>query len=568
MLETRSTCPYCGVGCGVIIESQGNDITGVRGDPDHPANFGRLCTKGRALHLTASAPVTRQTRLLHPMRREHRNEAPKRTSWDSALNFASESFAQIIREHGPDAVGFYISGQLLTEDYYAFNKLAKGLIGTNNIDSNSRLCMSSAVAGYKQTLGADAPPTCYHDVEHAGCIFIVGNNTAYAHPILFRRIEDAKAANPALTIIYADPRRTDTAEIADLYLPLQPGTDVMLFNGMLHLMLWEGWLDAAFIAGHTRGFDALKATVRDCTPDLVAQTCGIKKDDLFAAAKLFATGATGDFVHRAATLSLYCQGLNQSSSGTAKNAALINLHLATGQIGKPGAGPFSLTGQPNAMGGREVGGMANLMSGHRDLANAAHRAEVAALWGVPSVPSAPGKTAVEMFQAAADGKIKALWIACTNPAQSMPDQTTVRRALERAELVIVQEAFATAATCAYADLLLPATTWGEKTGTVTNSERRISRVQPAVAAPGEARHDWSIAVDFARRLEALLPAPALLPPPLEEGWVEGSTVSTASQPHPLPTGQGARPCSITPAPNRSGTSTANQRAAAIWISPA
>ncbi|MBA3594331.1 MAG: molybdopterin-dependent oxidoreductase [Polaromonas sp.] len=497
MTETRSTCPYCGVGCGVIIESQGDEITGVRGDPTHPANFGRLCTKGSTLHLTASSIVTRQTRLLHPMRREHRGEPAQRVSWDSALDFASEGFANIIRQHGPDSVGFYISGQLLTEDYYVFNKLAKGLIGTNNVDTNSRLCMSSAVAGYKQTLGADAPPSCYDDVNHAQCIFIVGSNTAYAHPILFRRIEDAKAANPAMKIIFCDPRRTDTAGIADLYLPIQPGTDVSLFNGMLHIMLWEGWTQPAYIAEHTNGFDALKTTVRDYTPDLVADTCGIKKEDLFTAARLFATSA--------ATLSLYCQGLNQSSSGTAKNAALINLHLATAQIGKPGAGPFSLTGQPNAMGGREVGGLANLLSAHRDLANPQHRAEVAALWGIPSVPDKLGKTAVEMFQAAADGEIKALWIACTNPAQSMPDQATVRRALERAELVVVQEAFATTSTCDYADLLLPATTWGEKTGTVTNSERRISRVRPAVSAPGETRHDWSIAVAFAQRLEKLLP---------------------------------------------------------------
>ncbi len=495
--ETKSTCPYCGVGCGVIIESQGDEITGVRGDPDHPANFGRLCTKGSTLHLTASNSVTRQTRLLHPMRREHRDGPARRISWHSALDFAGESFAQIIREHGPDAVGFYISGQLLTEDYYVFNKLAKGLIGTNNVDTNSRLCMSSAVAGYKQTLGADAPPSCYDDVNHAQCIFIVGSNTAYAHPVLFRRIEDAKAANPAMKIIFCDPRRTDTAGIADLYLPIQPGTDVSLFNGMLHIMLWEGWTQPGYIAEHTSGFETLKTTVRDYTPDLVADTCGIKKEDLFTAARLFATSA--------ATLSLYCQGLNQSSSGTAKNAALINLHLATAQIGKPGAGPFSLTGQPNAMGGREVGGLANLLSAHRDLANPRHRAEVAALWGLPSVPDKPGKTAVEMFQAAADGEIKALWIACTNPAQSMPDQATVRRALERAELVVVQEAFATPSTCDYADLLLPATTWGEKTGTVTNSERCISRVRPAVPAPGETRHDWSIAVAFAQRLEKLLP---------------------------------------------------------------
>ncbi len=496
MRETKSTCPYCGVGCGVIIQSQGEQITGVRGDPDHPANFGRLCSKGSTLHLTASAAVTRQTRLLQPMQRLQRDQAPVPVSWDMALDRAVAGFADTIRTHGPDAVGFYISGQLLTEDYYVFNKLAKGLIGTNNVDTNSRLCMSSAVAGYKRTLGADAPPTCYDDVRHAACIFIVGSNTAWAHPILFRRIEDAKAANPAMKIVCCDPRRTDTAEVADLFLPLQPGTDVMLFNGMLHIMLWEGWTRPDYIAAHTEGFDALKATVRDCTPDLVAQTCGIRKEDLYEAARLFAISA--------ATLSLYCQGLNQSTSGTDKNAALINLHLATAQIGRPGAGPFSLTGQPNAMGGREVGGLANLLSAHRDLANPAHRAEVAALWGVPDVPAQPGKTAVEMFEAAADGEIKALWIACTNPAQSMPDQATVRRALERAELVVVQEAFSTTATCAFADLLLPATTWGEKTGTVTNSERCITRVLPSVAAPGEARHDWAIAVEFARRLGTAL----------------------------------------------------------------
>ena len=512
MQETTSTCPYCGVGCGVIIESHGPQITGVRGDPTHPANFGRLCTKGSTLHLTASSPITLQTRLLQPLRRAQRGDAPQPLLWDAALGLPTEKFADIIQRHGPNAVGFYVSGQLLTEDYYVFNKLAKGLIGTNNIDSNSRLCMSSAVAGYKATLGADAPPACYDDVNHAQCLFIVGSNAAWAHPILFRRIEDARAANPGMKVIVADPRRTDTAGMADLFLPIQPGSDVMLFHGMLHLMLWEGWTDAEYIAAHTTGFDELKALVREATPERVAQVCGISVADLTTAARWFAgldgqevaTGASGAPQRRKPTLSLYCQGLNQSSSGTAKNAALINLHLATAQIGKPGAGPFSLTGQPNAMGGREVGGMANLLSAHRDLANPQHRTEVAALWGVADVPSQPGKTAVEMFQAAADGEIKALWIACTNPAQSMPDQATVRRALQRAEFVVVQEAFATAETCAYADLLLPATTWGEKTGTVTNSERRISRVRTAVPAPGEARHDWAIAVQFAHQLEARL----------------------------------------------------------------
>ena len=496
----KSTCPYCGVGCGVIIETEGSQITGVHGDPDHPANFGKLCTKGQTLHLTASPAIAQQTRLLQPLRRVERGGPAQAVGWDAALDLATDRFASVIEHHGPDAVGFYISGQLLTEDYYVFNKLAKGLIGTNNVDTNSRLCMSSAVAGYKLTLGADAPPACYDDVNHASCLFIVGSNAAFAHPVLFRRIEEAKKANPAMKVIVADPRRTDTAGFADLFLPLQPGSDVMLFHGLLHIMLWEGWCDAAFIAAHTTGFDALKALVRECTPERVAQVCGLNKGDLFTAAQWFAQSP--------ATLSLYCQGLNQSSSGTAKNATLINLHLATGQIGKPGAGPFSLTGQPNAMGGREVGGLANLLSAHRDLANPQHRTEVAALWGVSSVPEKPGKSAVEMFEAAADGEIKALWIACTNPAQSMPDQATVRRALQRAEFVVVQEAYATAATCDFADLLLPATTWGEKDGTVTNSERRISRVRPAVPAPGEARHDWRIVVDFARRLEVVLPAQA------------------------------------------------------------
>jgi assimilatory nitrate reductase catalytic subunit len=497
--ETKSTCPYCGVGCGVVIESRGTQITGVRGDPDHPANFGRLCTKGQSLHLTAAPQVTQQTRLLTPQWRPVRGQAPQALDWDGATDMAAARLAAIVREHGPNAVGLYISGQLLTEDYYVFNKLAKGLLGTNNIDSNSRLCMSSAVAGYKMTLGADAPPACYKDIAHAQCLFIAGSNAAWAHPILFRRIEDARRANPDLKMVVVDPRRTDTADMADLHLQIQPGTDVMLFHGLLHLMLREGWTQPTYIAAHTSGFEALQVLVAEHTPEHVAQICGISTQDLLTAARWFSTSP--------ATLSLYCQGLNQSSNGTAKNAALINLHLATAQIGKPGAGPLSLTGQPNAMGGREVGGMANLLSAHRDLGNPQHRAEVAALWGVPKVPAQPGLTAVEMFKAAADGQLKALWIACTNPAQSMPDQKTVRRAFERAEFVIVQEAFATAATCELADLLLPATTWGEKEGTVTNSERRISRVRAAVPPAGQARHDWQIACAIGQRLATALDRP-------------------------------------------------------------
>jgi len=496
MTDTRSTCPYCGVGCGVIIESDATQITGVRGDPDHPANFGRLCTKGSTLHLTATPMVLQTRRLLQPALRPARGAKPAPLSWALANSHIASRLAEIRDEHGPDAIGFYISGQLLTEDYHAFNKLARGLVGTNNIDSNSRLCMSSAVVGYKQSLGADAPPACYDDLEHADCVFITGANPAWAHPILFRRLEDAKARRPQMKIIVVDPRRTESAEFADLHLQILPGTDVALCHGLLHVAIAEGWIDAAFIDAHTEGFEALKRRVAATPPAEAARICGISEADLVTAARWFATSA--------ATLSLYCMGLNQSSSGTAKNTALINLHLATAQIGRPGAGPFSLTGQPNAMGGRESGGMATLLPGHRDPGNAEHRDEIAALWGCPPLPTAPGKTAVELFEAAARGEIKALWIACTNPAQSLPEQALVRRALARCEFVILQEAFADTATAAYADVLLPAATWGEKEGTVTNSERRISRVRAALPPPGEARPDWQIVRDVARLLEARL----------------------------------------------------------------
>ena len=489
--QTKSTCCYCGVGCGVIISSENNRIVDVKGDPNHPANFGRLCTKGSTLHLTAKL----DNRLLYPELRRSKHTARVRATWDESLDLIVEKFATTIETHGPDSVAFYISGQLLTEDYYVFNKLAKGLIGTNNVDTNSRLCMSSAVTGYKSTLGADAPPACYEDIDHTDCLFIAGSNTAFAHPIIYRRIEDAKANNPNLKIIVVDPRRTDTAQAADLHLAILPGTDVALFNGMLHVMLWEGLLDMDYIREHTHGFDALKDTVREYTPKMVSDICGIKEADLITAAKWFGKGPS---------LSMYCMGLNQSIHGTDKNAALINLHLATGQIGKKGAGPFSLTGQPNAMGGREVGGMANLLSGHRDLANAEHRDEIAKLWGVTSVPEAVGKTAIEMFDAVKDGSIKAIWIACTNPAHSMPDLNNVIVALNTAEFVVVQDAYNHTDTNQYADVLLPASTWGEKEGTVTNSERRITRVNPAVPAPGEAKHDWQIMVEFAQRLERRL----------------------------------------------------------------
>ncbi|MDD2883563.1 MAG: molybdopterin-dependent oxidoreductase [Dechloromonas sp.] len=495
--EIKSTCCYCGVGCGVLIAVDDEKIVGLRGDPEHPANRGRLCTKGATLPLS----LGQAQRLEYPEFRAQRGVAGQRLSWDAALDQAADRFAEVISRHGPDAVAFYISGQLMTEDYYVFNKLAKGLIGTNNVDTNSRLCMSSAVAGYKQTLGVDAPPCSYEDIGLASTILIAGANPAVAHPIVFRAIEDARAANPALKIVVVDPRRSETAEIADLHLALQPGTDVVLFNGLLQVMIAEQLIDPAYIAAHTEGFAELAALLADFTPAVVAERCGLAVVDIVQAARWFASNGPA--------LSLYCQGLNQSAHGTHNNAALIHLHLATGHIGQPGAGPFSLTGQPNAMGGREVGGMANLLSAHRDLANAEHRAEVARLWGIPEVPAQPGKTAVDLFQAIETGQIKAVWIACTNPAQSLPQQHRVRAALAAADYVVVQEAYATTDTVAYADLLLPATSWGEKEGTVTNSERCITRVQAAVAGPGEAKHDWAIATEFARRLGEKLAHPAV-----------------------------------------------------------
>jgi assimilatory nitrate reductase catalytic subunit len=492
---TASTCCYCGVGCGVVIESDGARITGVSGDTAHPANHGRLCSKG--LNLAASC-ASDSGRALYPQMRATRDAPRQRCDWDSALDSVAQRFADIVRRHGPDAVAFYVSGQLLTEDYYLFNTLAKGVIGTNNIDTNSRLCMSSAVSAYKLAFGADAPPGCYEDLEHSRCVLIAGSNMAYAHPVLYRRLEAARAANPDVKWIVVDPRRTDTAAMADLHLPIRPGSDVALFNGMLNNLIWEGRIDIDYIAAHTTAYDAMKRQLRDYSPRMAAELCGIGVEDLITAAEWFAASD--------ASLSLYSMGLNQSSHGTDKNLALINLHLACGQIGRAGAGPFSLTGQPNAMGGREVGGMATMLAAHRDIDNEAHRQEVATAWGVPPqrLSARPGLPAVALFDALREGRVKALWIACTNPAHSMPDLASVRAGLQAAELVVVQDAFAETDTTAFADILLPAASWGEKEGTVTNSERRISRVRAAVPPPGEARSDGWIVGEVARRIEALL----------------------------------------------------------------
>ncbi|MEH6997382.1 MAG: molybdopterin-dependent oxidoreductase [Limnobacter sp.] len=494
--NTKTTCPYCGVGCGVVVRTQGGKIIDVKGDETHPANLGKLCSKGSKLAETATVNVYGQVRASQPLLRIQRDQQVAPTDWNTALDFTAREFARLISTYGPDSVGFYISGQLLTEDYYVFNKLAKGLIGTNNIDTNSRLCMSSAVSGYKRTLGADAPPCNYDDLALADCVFIAGSNMAYAHPVAYRRLEAARAAKPGHKLIVVDPRATDTALMADLHLKIQPGTDVMLFNAMLHVMMQNGWLDMAYINKHTEGFDAVAKGLVDYTPKLAASVCGVPEGDIVTAATWFAQSNR--------TLSLYCQGLNQATTGTDKNTSLIALHLATGQIGKEGSGPFSLTGQPNAMGGREVGGLSTLLPAHRELNNPAHVAEVAAFWGVKQISATPGASAVEMFDQLEQGKIKAVWVACTNPAHSLPNSQKVARALQNAELVVVQDAYLTPATVQYADVLLPATTWGEKEGTVTNSERRISRVRPAMPAYADSKNDWQIVVEFARRLEVEL----------------------------------------------------------------
>ena len=486
---TRSVCCYCGTGCGVRIQSKGEQVLSVEGDRAHPSNAGLLCSKGMALPGTIRRDTTR---VLHARLRDRKTGQYRQIGMSEAFDVAAKAISTTVREAGPQSMAFYLSGQLLTEDYAIFNKMARVLVGTNNIDTNSRLCMSSAVTGYKMTLGADAPPASYEDIELADTVLIAGSNMAYAHPVLFRRLMQARQLRPHMKIIVIDPRNTDTAQAADLHLAVTPGADVALFHAMLNVMVWENLIDDDYIARYTDGFPALKDRIREFTPAAAEGVCGVAAADIVKAARWFAESA--------ATLSLYTMGLNQSSSGTAKNMSLIHLHLATGHIGRPGTGPFSLTGQPNAMGGREAGAMATLLPGHRDPANPVHRQEVAALWGTDSIPDAPGYPAVAMFDALLEKRIRVIWIAATNPAQSLPDQTRVRKAMQTADFVIVQEAFADAETLVYADLILPAATWPEKEGTVTNSERRISRVRAAIAAPGDALADWKIVQQVAQRV--------------------------------------------------------------------
>ncbi|MEQ1526119.1 MAG: molybdopterin-dependent oxidoreductase [Gallionella sp.] len=475
----HSTCPYCGVGCGVEV-SVGETLN-LTGDKQHPANFGRLCSKGAALADT----LDHEGRLLYPQ------VLGQRASWDEALDHVANGFKKIIAEHGADAVAFYVSGQILTEDYYVANKLMKGYIGSANIDTNSRLCMSTAVAAHKRAFGADAVPVCYEDIEAADLVVIVGSNYAWAHPVLYQRLMAAKKARPDMQIVVVDPRRTATCDMADLHLAIAPGADAYLFNGLLHYLRREDAINLSFVEAHVEGFAAAFEAARSVVSiPKVAQVCGVPESEVSEFFRLFARTER--------TVTIFSQGINQSSSGVDKANAIINVHLATGRIGKLGMGPFSVTGQPNAMGGREVGGLANQLAAHLDFSDAASINLVERFWNAPNIAQAPGLKAVDMFQAIADKKIKAVWIMGTNPVVSLPDADKVRAALLDCELVVVSDCVEHTDTTACADILLPAQGWGEKDGTVTNSERRISRQRSLLNAAGEAKPDWWIITQVAK----------------------------------------------------------------------
>lgn len=486
----QTTCCYCGVGCGIVVRQEPNGQLTVEGDKEHPSNRGMLCSKGMNLHYTV---MDQSDRLLYPQMRLNRSMPLQRVSWDTALERTAAVFRTLIQKYGPDSVAFYVSGQCLTEEYYLVNKLIKGFIGSNNIDTNSRLCMSSAVVGYKLSLGEDSVPVCYDDIEEADVFYVQGANPAWCHPIIWRRIEAHKAANPHVKIICVDPRRTDTARSSDLHLPIRPGTDIVLNNAIGRLLIDKGYIDDEFIVDHTDGFTAYREQVMQRTIDEAAEICGVNADDMYVAANWI--GRSKGF------LSLWTMGLNQSVVGVNKNLSLINLHLITGRIGKPGNGPFSLTGQPNAMGGREVGGLANVLPAHRDVTNPTHRAEVEAFWNSPvKIADKPGLTATEMFDALADDRLKAIWIINTNPLVSLPDLNAAENALKKARYVVVQDVSSRADTVAFADVVLPAAAWLEKEGTMTNAERRITYLPKVLNAPGEALPDAEIIWRFAQKM--------------------------------------------------------------------
>jgi assimilatory nitrate reductase catalytic subunit len=473
------------VGCGVVATAAKGGAVSVRGDPAHPANSGKLCVKGSALGET----VGLEDRLLHPQVRG------ERASWDAAIAAVADAFRDCIRKHGPESVAFYVSGQLLTEDYYVANKLMKGYVGSANIDTNSRLCMASAVAGHKRAFGEDVVPVSYEDLDRADLIVLVGSNTAWCHPIILQRMLAARDTRPNVKIVALDPRRTATTQIADLHLPLAAGTDVHLFNGLLVWLAEHGHVDSAFTDAHTVGWDEALQAARAGGGDLeaTAKACGLAVAELRSFYELFA--------QTPATITAFSQGVNQSSSGTDKVNAIINCHLATGRIGKPGAGPFSVTGQPNAMGGREVGGFVNTLAAHVDLHDEPGRAAVKSFWHSPAIATKQGPKAVEMFDRIHEGKIKAVWIMATNPVVSLPDADKVKEALRNCEFVVVSDVMGNTDTAALAHVLLPALAWGEKDGTVTNSDRTISRQRAFLPPPGEARPDWRIICDVARAME-------------------------------------------------------------------
>ncbi|HEU5100492.1 MAG TPA: molybdopterin-dependent oxidoreductase, partial [Roseiflexaceae bacterium] len=483
----RSQCPYCGVGCGIELTVRDNEIIRVQGDERHPANFGKLCVKGATLDRVLATP----NRLARAYLRQKHDPDMYETELDLALRSAASRLRAIIERDGPDAVAFYISGQLTTEADYLINKLCKGLIGTNNIDANSRLCMASAVAGYTQAFGADGPPCSYDDIEQADCFMLIGSNTAECHPVIYRRIE-RRVRQRGAKLIVIDPRRTATAKYADLYLPIRPGGDTALLNGLLQILIRDGKIDRGYIDRHTSGWEALAVAVREYTPEIVAQVTGLSVAEIERAAALF--------VQSKRVLSLWSMGVNQSRNGVAKALGIINLHLATGKIGKPGCGPFSLTGQPNAMGGREAGYLAHQLPGYRLVANPRHRAEVETAWGLApgAIQPRPGRHATEIFEGLADGTIKAIWIIGTNPMFSMPQLELVRRALDRAELVIVQDSYNNAETLCFAHIALPAAQWAEQDGTFTASDRHVTLLNQAVEPPGDALPDWRLVQEVAR----------------------------------------------------------------------
>ena len=478
----KTTCPYCGVGCGIEARVGPDRTLEVRGDPEHPANRGRLCSKGTAL----GATVGLDGRLLAP------TIGARTVGWNEATSLVARRFKETIARHGPDSVAFYVSGQLLIEDYYAVNKLMKGFIGSANIDTNSRLCMASAVAAHKQAFGADLVPGCYEDLELADLAVFSGHNAAWTHPVLYRRMEAAKRDRGQKHVVI-DPRRTDTAEGADLHLAIAPQSDVRLWNGLLAELIRRGAVDRGYVAAHVSGFETVEAALAeaDQSPAAVAADCDVPLSALTAFYDLFAATPR--------TVSLFSMGANQSAQGVAKGLAILNAHLATGRIGKPGACPFSITGQPNAMGGREVGGLANTLAAHMDF-DEVSRARVGRFWGAPAVASKPGLKAVDLFEAVHDGRIKALWVMATNPAVSLPNAGRVREALSRCPLVVVSDCMADTDTMAFAHVKLPALAWGEKDGTVTNSERRISRQRALFPPPGEARADWRIVAEVGKAM--------------------------------------------------------------------